>query len=128
MRLTMHRFRHRGSIQAVVFRSPRGFPTVPETNEVAFTFDAAALLRDELAEHRQLVEATSAAVGGTFCTALKLVEASVRAGGKLLIFGNGGSAADTQLIAAECVIRYRNDRSAIAAIALTRRGAAAAGS
>jgi D-sedoheptulose 7-phosphate isomerase len=40
-------------------------------------------------------------------------------GGKLIVFGNGGSAADSQHIAAEFVGRYRVDRKAIAAIALT---------
>jgi D-sedoheptulose 7-phosphate isomerase len=37
----------------------------------------------------------------------------------LLLFGNGGSAADAQHIAAELVIRYKSDRAAIAVIALT---------
>jgi D-sedoheptulose 7-phosphate isomerase len=47
------------------------------------------------------------------------MEQSVRQGGKLLFFGNGGSAADAQHIAAELVVRYKSDRKAIAAIALT---------
>jgi D-sedoheptulose 7-phosphate isomerase len=41
------------------------------------------------------------------------------AGGKLLIFGNGGSAADAQHMAAELVGRYQRERAALAAIALT---------
>lgn len=44
---------------------------------------------------------------------------SIKAGGKLLIFGNGGSAADAQHIAAELVNRLSYDRPPIAAIALT---------
>jgi D-sedoheptulose 7-phosphate isomerase len=40
-------------------------------------------------------------------------------GGKLLLFGNGGSAADAQHIAAEFVGRYRCERAAIPAMALT---------
>jgi D-sedoheptulose 7-phosphate isomerase len=40
-------------------------------------------------------------------------------GGKLLLFGNGGSAADAQHIAAESVGRYRCERAAIPAMALT---------
>ena len=40
-------------------------------------------------------------------------------GGKLLLFGNGGSAADAQHIAAEFVGRYRYERAAIPAMALT---------
>jgi len=45
--------------------------------------------------------------------------APLRSGNKLLIIGNGGSAADAQHIAAEIVGRYKQDRPAYAAIALT---------
>ncbi len=40
-------------------------------------------------------------------------------GGKLLIFGNGGSAADAQHLAAELVNRFKKDRTPLPAIALT---------
>jgi D-sedoheptulose 7-phosphate isomerase len=40
-------------------------------------------------------------------------------GGKIILFGNGGSAADAQHIAAELVGRYKNERKALSAIALT---------
>jgi D-sedoheptulose 7-phosphate isomerase len=43
----------------------------------------------------------------------------LRQGGKLLIIGNGGSAADAQHLAAEFVNRYRKDRPPLPAIALT---------
>ena len=81
--------------------------------------DATVLLRGELAEHRQVFEATSAALEEPFAAALDLIESGVRGGGKVLLFGNGGSAADAQHIAAELVIRYQQDRPAIAAIALS---------
>jgi D-sedoheptulose 7-phosphate isomerase len=45
--------------------------------------------------------------------------AALRAGNKILIVGNGGSAADAQHIAAEIVGRYKQDRPGWAAIALT---------
>src|SRR4051812_32771743 len=45
--------------------------------------------------------------------------AALTAGNKLLIIGNGGSAADAQHIAAEIVGRYKQDRPGYAAIALT---------
>ena len=48
-----------------------------------------------------------------------VIVAALRAGNKLLIAGNGGSAADAQHIAAEIVGRYRQDRPAWAALALT---------
>ena len=44
---------------------------------------------------------------------------SLKAGGKVLLAGNGGSAADAQHIAAEFVGRFVNDRAPLAAIALT---------
>jgi D-sedoheptulose 7-phosphate isomerase len=48
-----------------------------------------------------------------------LVLATLRGGGKLLLCGNGGSAADAQHIAAEYVVRFRRTRAPMAAIALT---------
>jgi D-sedoheptulose 7-phosphate isomerase len=48
-----------------------------------------------------------------------VIVAALRAGNKLLLVGNGGSAADAQHIAAEIVGRYRRERPAYAAIALT---------
>jgi D-sedoheptulose 7-phosphate isomerase len=51
--------------------------------------------------------------------AAELIITSIKAGGKVLIFGNGGSAADAQHIAAELVNRFNFDRPPIAAIALT---------
>ncbi len=50
--------------------------------------------------------------------AIHCIEA-LNQGGKILIFGNGGSAADAQHIAAELVGRYLLDRKGLAAIALT---------
>jgi len=47
---------------------------------------------------------------------------SLRGGGKLVVFGNGGSAADAQHIAAELVGRYLVDRDPLPAIALTTNG------
>lgn len=51
--------------------------------------------------------------------AAMIIIKSLKAGGKLLVFGNGGSAADSQHIAAELVGRFKKERKAIAAIALT---------
>ena len=42
-----------------------------------------------------------------------------RAGGKLLVFGNGGSAADSQHFAAELMARFRRNRAPLPALALT---------
>ena len=50
---------------------------------------------------------------------IKLVSKSFEAGNKLFFFGNGGSAADAQHLAAEFVNRYLIDRPPLPAIALT---------
>ena len=47
------------------------------------------------------------------------IAASLKSGGKVLLAGNGGSAADAQHIAAEFVGRFVDDRAPLAAIALT---------
>jgi D-sedoheptulose 7-phosphate isomerase len=82
-------------------------------------FDTALFVQSELAEHRQVLEATQAVLDTSFVLACDLIETSIRCGGKLLTFGNGGSAADAQHIASELVVRYKQHRRPIAAIALT---------
>lgn len=52
-------------------------------------------------------------------TVVQTMMESMRNGHKLLIFGNGGSAADSQHIAAEFVSKFNMDRNALPAIALT---------
>ena len=49
----------------------------------------------------------------------EMLIASLRAGGKVLLFGNGGSAADAQHIAAEFVGRFVRQRDGLPAVALT---------
>jgi D-sedoheptulose 7-phosphate isomerase len=65
--------------------------------------------------------ATTAAeqLGPEIARAAELVRATVRRGGTLFFCGNGGSAADAQHVATEYVVRYKKERRAIAAIALT---------
>jgi D-sedoheptulose 7-phosphate isomerase len=51
--------------------------------------------------------------------ATKIIQKSIKSGAQVLIFGNGGSAADAQHIASEFVNRFSKDRKAFSAIALT---------
>jgi len=51
--------------------------------------------------------------------ASEMIVGSLQAGGKLILFGNGGSAGDAQHIAAELVGRFERERRALPAIALT---------
>jgi D-sedoheptulose 7-phosphate isomerase len=52
-------------------------------------------------------------------TAIEMIAAALERGNKLLLFGNGGSAADAQHIAAEFVNRFLIERRPLAAVALT---------
>jgi D-sedoheptulose 7-phosphate isomerase len=55
---------------------------------------------------------------GTIAAIAKKIIVSFRRGGKLLVFGNGGSAADAQHFAAELVVKFEKKRNAMPAIAL----------
>jgi len=58
-------------------------------------------------------------VAGAVALAAETIVAGIRAGGGVYLFGNGGSAADAQHIAAELVNRFLIERRAIRAVALT---------
>lgn len=73
----------------------------------------------EFDDHAAVLAATRDTLREPFARMLALWTAAIRAGGKILFFGNGGSAADAQHLATELVVRYSADRPAIAAIALT---------
>lgn len=78
---------------------------------VAEAIRETARLLDAMAADAPLCAATTAAA--------ELVTAALRAGRKLMICGNGGSAADAQHWAGELVSRFHYDRPGLAAIALT---------
>ena len=63
-------------------------------------------------------QAQSSSVTATVAAAEAMI-AALRAGGKILVCGNGGSASDAQHFAAELVGRFERDRPALASIALT---------
>jgi D-sedoheptulose 7-phosphate isomerase len=81
--------------------------------------DLAAFFKAEFAEHNDVARHTEAALSDAFAKLVQACAKSIRAGNKLMFFGNGGSAADAQHLATELTIRYKKDRAAIAAIALT---------
>lgn len=72
----------------------------------------------ELEEHQAMI-ARLADCSGVIEAAGEWLINSLKQGGKVLLCGNGGSAADCQHIAAEFVVRYEKKRQALAAIALT---------
>lgn len=74
-----------------------------------------ASFRESLALKARVLEQQSGAV---VAMARALLE-GLRRGGKVLLCGNGGSAADAQHLAAELVNRFRRERPALPALALT---------
>ncbi len=58
-------------------------------------------------------------LSGEILEAAQTIRDRLASGGKLLLMGNGGSAADSQHIAAELIGRFKKERAAIPAIALT---------
>lgn len=81
--------------------------------------DLTTFFKNEFGEHREVTVRTEAALSEAFVGLVGATVGSIQAGGKLLFFGNGGSAADAQHLAAELTIRYTKNRVAIAALALT---------
>lgn len=77
------------------------------------------LIADRLAESGQVKHLLASAYLEPVAQAASLVVETLRAGRSVLLFGNGGSAADAQHIAAEFVGRYVEDRPALPAVALT---------
>ncbi len=77
------------------------------------------ILAREFEAQAAIAAATVEAVRAPFGRLVDLCAASVRDGGKLLFFGNGGSAADAQHLATELTVRLVRERAPIAAIALT---------
>jgi D-sedoheptulose 7-phosphate isomerase len=74
-----------------------------------------ALAAESLDAKRRFFEQSSDEVA----RAAQMIIEAMRAGGKLLIFGNGGSAADAQHIAAELAFKMGRERAALPALALT---------
>jgi len=74
-------------------------------------FDRSLAALQRAAQDRELLE--------LIADIAQTIESAMRAGGKLLIAGNGGSAADAQHLAAEFLSRYLVDRRPLPALALT---------
>ncbi|MDP7982407.1 MAG: D-sedoheptulose 7-phosphate isomerase [Conexivisphaerales archaeon] len=81
------------------------------TDRIAAALRESASVKEEMAGDQELLAAVARAAG--------MIVGALRSGGKLVIFGNGGSAADAQHIACELVGRYMMERRALPAIALT---------
>tara|TARA_B110000008_G_scaffold246494_1_gene257366 strand:+ start:267 stop:842 length:576 start_codon:yes stop_codon:yes gene_type:complete len=77
------------------------------------------IIQYEFSEHISISKKTQDSLSLLIETAAKICIDCLQKGGKILICGNGGSAADAQHIAAELVSRYKTERKGLPAIALT---------
>jgi D-sedoheptulose 7-phosphate isomerase len=87
------------------------------TNSRQITAEQKAI--DELIEGSDVIRQTALCLAPAIVTVAEHMIDALRAGGKILICGNGGSAADAQHFAAELVGRFRRERPSWSAIALT---------
>ena len=78
-----------------------------------------SIIKHEFSEHLKVSKKTMESICKPIEIAAKICIDSLKKGGKILIIGNGGSAADAQHIAAELVGRYKAERKGLSAIALT---------
>ena len=73
----------------------------------------------EIAQHEQALAGVRDGLAPEFARLVHACASAISKGGKILFFGNGGSAADAQHLATELAVRYVADRPPIAALALT---------
>ena len=78
-----------------------------------------SIIKNEFNEHIKTSKKTMDSLSESIEIAANLCIDSLKNGNKILLFGNGGSAADAQHIAAEIVGRYKTVRKGLPAIALT---------
>lgn len=81
--------------------------------------DHLMLVHEILADSLRVKRAAVEAGADTLTAAAEMIAEALRSGNKVLFFGNGGSAADAQHLAAEFVNRFRIERPPLAALALT---------
>jgi len=87
-------------------------------------FDLDDYIAGAFAEHDEVFQATRRATSDGLAALVGLCADAVGGGGKLMFFGNGGSAADAQHLATELTVRFAGDRAPIAALSLTTDGSA----
>jgi len=82
-------------------------------------FDLDDYLTGAFTEHDEVFHATQRATRAGLAALVETCAGAIEGGGKLMFFGNGGSAADAQHLAAELTVRFAKDRAPVAALALT---------
>ncbi len=82
-------------------------------------FDLDDYLTRAFSEHDDVFRATQSATREGLALLVERCAEALSDGGKLMFFGNGGSAADAQHLATELTVRFAQERAPVAALALT---------
>ena len=73
----------------------------------------------ELDQHKEVLDLTKNSLEDEFISMVDVCKKGIESGGKLIFFGNGGSAADAQHLSTELTVKYSKIRKPISALALT---------
>jgi len=77
------------------------------------------IIKNELLGHKQTIDDVIDSMQEDILKVSVLAQQTIKQGNKIVLFGNGGSAADAQHIAAELSGRYKKERKGLAGLALT---------
>ena len=81
--------------------------------------DLSEYFQNELDHHTKVLELTKSSLEVPFISMVEECAKRIKSGGKLIFFGNGGSAADAQHLATELTVKFYKERRPISALALT---------
>jgi D-sedoheptulose 7-phosphate isomerase len=99
-------------MQTLILNQANGFKTLEE-----FAQNVGLAIEASIATHQRLLGSETTVI--QIASVAETIVKAMQQGGKLLLFGNGGSAADAQHIAAEFVGRFALERAALPAFALS---------
>ncbi|MBN1510267.1 MAG: SIS domain-containing protein [Sedimentisphaerales bacterium] len=86
------------------------------------TADEERSIRHAIDTHKAMVTQFESRACGTVSAVAQMIVQAIRSGGTVYLCGNGGSAADAQHVAGELVGRFRTERKALPAVALSTDG------
>lgn len=108
-----------GATDVPVFDDLPGFAAALIAGDVAVAHPLHDLARRTFADHCAAMQRAAASLPVVIETAGRILSAALESGNKILVCGNGGSAATAQHFVAELVGRFQRERRALAAISLT---------
>ena len=114
MTLGAARILHRGLVGSQTMKSAK--PVEPRYSHTAMSEET---IHRILEENQRLSKLCAERLSGKIAQVAQVFSRTLRAGNKILFFGNGGSAADAQHLAGELVNRFLYDRQALAGISLS---------